>query len=57
MKIFTFSHENINQRSINQLQKNLLTILESLENFDKTFAKEVEFVTLSGLFVNRKNIK
>ena len=44
MKIFIFSHENINQRSINQF-------------FGKTLAKEVEFVALPGLLVNRKIIK
>ena len=57
MKIFIFSYENINRRSINQLHKNLFTILEILANFGKTLAKEVKFVTLPGLLANSKNMK
>ena len=54
MKIFILSYENINQRSINELHK------ESAHyprNFGNILAKEVEFLTLSGLLVNRKIIK
>ena len=39
MKIFIFSYENMNQRSMNQLQKNLLSILKILAKFGQTFGE------------------
>ena len=57
MKIFILSYENVNQRNINQLHKNLLTVLEILAKFWQNFGEKVEFVTLPGLLVNRKIIK
>ena len=58
MKIFILSCENINQRSINQLHKKIFSLFSNFwPNFGKTLAKEVEFVTLPGLLVNRNIIK
>ena len=47
----------MNQRSINQLHKKFAYFPRKFwPNFEKTLAKEVEFVTLPGLPVNRKKL-